>query len=222
MAVLVCRIGVADQPAPQLQCPPQVIGAQCILNLLAHYRRPAEPCDQPGCPLSGREREQLGLVSIEKPEQPGADLAQVVLGHPVELRGDEVVVAPVRELHGQAHIGVEEALVGGSHRLVPQELDRVPVAHHPLGDLVASAHGRPVGGHQVLRRQAQQLVDARDQDPGVAVLLTSDGEHVEQHRPHQIVHRQPQLRKPVGDRVVGVRGCRVDLDAQAGQVQGGG
>ena len=78
-----------------------------------------------------------------------------------------------------------------------------------------------MGRHQVFGAQRQQVVDAGQQHPGVAVLLAPDGEDVEQHRPDQVVHSRPQLGEPIGDRIVGVGGGQGDMNGEAGHGDGG-
>ena len=143
----------------------------------------------------------------------------MVFGDAVELGGEVVVVALVGQPDGVAQLHAAEAAVGEPHRLVPQELDGVAVAGDSLLDGVGTADGRAVGRHQVVGVQRQQVVDAVQHDAWVAVLLAANGEHVEQHRPHEVVHGRAEFGEPVGDRVVGVGRCGLHVHREAGHLQ---
>ena len=59
-----------------------------------------------------------------------------------------------------------------------------------------------MGTHQMFWIEVCDLVNAVEQDPGVAVLLAPDCEHVEQRRPHDVVDTQVEFREEHIDVVV--------------------
>ena len=144
----------------------------------------------------------------------------MVFRHAIELGGQVVVIAGVRQHHRLRQMIGGQALVHPAHGLVPEELDRVAVARGPGLDLGLAGQRRPVRAQHVFRVQAQHMVNARQQHLGVAVFLAPDREDVEQGRPDNVLHADSQVRKPEGDGIIGV-GRRVgDLHRQAGDAQG--
>jgi hypothetical protein len=139
-----------------------------------------------------------------------------MFGHAVALTGEVVNV----EVLGQAHrLG---QFVGGgpgvetTHRLIPQELQGVSVALRTLVVLVATDERGSVGADQVRSPTLSETINAGQQHPGIAVLLTANRKDVEQGRPDQVVHAQVELFEEEGDRVVAVARRLIDLHSQSG------
>ena len=113
--------------------------------------------------------------------------------------------------------------VGVAHGLVPQELDRVPIATDAFGDLITTVDRDAVRTDEMIRAHGQQVVDAGEQDHRVAILLAADREHVEEHRPHQVVDDEVERGDRDRHRVVCIRRCGRDvhLETRDGDATGG-
>ena len=106
--------------------------------------------------------------------------------------------------------------------MVPEVLNRVAIHRDPPQDVGLSREGWTVGTDEVLRSQAQDVLNTFDEYPRVAVLLATDGKNIEKYGPHCVVDAQSQLGKPEGHRVVGVGRCGGDVDLQPRHVDGDG
>ena len=109
-----------------------------------------------------------------------------------------------------------EPVVGASNGLIPQVLDAVAVALDLLGDALGALQRWAVGTDEVLGTQAAKVVEAPQQEVGVAELLSTDRKDVEEGWPHQIVDGDPDLGKPDRGGVVGIGGCGRDDRAESG------
>jgi len=141
-----------------------------------------------------------------------------MLGDAVALGREIVVIALRWQLHRQPEIGRQQALIGQTNCLIPEELDGVAITGDAFGDVVTTGHRRTMRGNKMLGSQRHQVIDASDQHLGIPIFLAPDGEDVEQHRPHQVVHRDAKGGEPVGDRVIGIGGCVGDFDGQTGDL----
>ena len=144
-----------------------------------------------------------------------------MFGHAITFGRDEVVITFGWQIHQVPHIGGCETLVDKPHRLIPDELQGVAIFSHPFGNLGRPRHRRTMGGHQVLGLQRQQVVNPADEHLRVAILLASNGENVEKHRPDQVVHGHAEAFEPESHRIVGIRGRMSDFDGQSGHFYGG-
>jgi len=146
----------------------------------------------------------------------------VVLYQAVELLREVGSVKARGQLHEGRQLVGRQAFVQAAHGLIPQELDGVAVVDDHGLDLACARQGRPVRTHQVLRLQAQQVVQPDQQHARIAVFLATDGEHVEERRPHQVVDGHAQRGEPHRHRIVRVRRCGRELHRQPGQRGVGG
>ena len=116
----------------------------------------------------------------------------MVFGHAVALSGQVVVVCFGWELHGETEVGRQQSAIGETDALVPEELDRVAVPGHALVDHLTARDRRAVSSDEMLGAEREEVVDPGQQHLRIAVLLSADGEDVEQHRPHEVVDRDAE------------------------------
>ena len=211
-----------NEPRRKFERPTQIIGRERGSGLDTHDLASPEAIDEPPAPLARRKRKQLSFVTVEEAEQPSVNLTHVVLDNTVELRRQVIVGKGRRQLHYCGKFRAGKPSIDTSDGLIPEKLNRISVLRHPVVYLGGPAQGRSVRTGQVLRGKRAEVVNASEQDPGIAVLLATNRKHIEQRRPNEVVNRKPERWEPERHGVIGVGWCRGDVHLQSGHVDRAG
>ena len=123
------------------------------------------------------------LPLVEPAKKPDIDLPNVMFREAVELLRGVVRLKSFRPDQGRNGFPGTKAPVRHAHRLIPKELDRIPIALDGLGDALGALKGRPMSPRQVRCPQGPKLVEALQEDAGVPVFFSANGEHVKERRP---------------------------------------
>ncbi len=145
--------------------------------------------------LSRIQREKSRLLPVEPATQSRIDLPNVVFGNSVTFAREVIDIEQWRKRHTRGNLVHRPALVHGTYGLIPQELNRISITGCLLPNVFATRQGRPMGRNQVIRLPRDDVVDSRDQDAWVAILLTANGEDIEQHRPNRVVYTYAEIRE---------------------------
>ena len=172
--ITVAGIRMMGDQAGQLERPPRVT-LRRPLDDRPHRIETTHRRHEAFGPLTLRMGEKTLRITVEKPEQTRPDLLNVMLGHPVVLLQQPVIGEHLRQLDALSEIRARQTAIRPTHRLIPQELNRVAIPGDPCGDLRCTRHRRAVGGGQMLSAEADEMIETVDEHPRIANTLNSAG-----------------------------------------------
>lgn len=142
------------QPRAELQRPSQVVAVDRRARLEPDPIGAAEPGDEPGGAIGGREGNSWLSSPSKNPEQAAADLAHVVLGHAVELARQVIVVAVVGQTDGMGELGTGEPATLVCRTVWSHRYWIAGHASDPLFDLGCAADRWSVGADEMVQASA--------------------------------------------------------------------
>ncbi|CAB4616116.1 unannotated protein [freshwater metagenome] len=128
----------------------------------------------------------------------------MVLGDAIALRREIVDVIHRWQCDTCCNLICGPTLIDAAHCLIPHELNRIAIARGLFTNVVFSSERRAMCCNQILRCPLDDVVDSRNQNARIAILLTTNCKHVEEHWPHRVVNTGADFREVKVHRVVRV------------------